>query len=191
MSTSRDHVPVAVLRDGEAVTFRATRYEDPVARVLVAEVQQEYVARYGGPDGALVDPTEFDRPVGLFLVAEVAGEPAGCGAWRVHAPGVVEVKRVYVRPAARRRGLAQVIMAALERSAARAGNGAVVLNSGSRQPEALALYARLGYRPVPGFGLYADSPGAVFLGKDLPGEGLPGEPTDHPGDDEEDRSWAS
>jgi GNAT superfamily N-acetyltransferase len=122
----------------------------------------------------------------LFLVAEVAGEPAGCGAWRLHAPGVVEVKRVYVRPSFRRRGLAQAVMAALERSAARAGHATAVLNSGGRQPEALALYAGLDYRPVPGFGVYADSPGAVFLGKELPGE-----PADHPGHDEEDRSWAS
>jgi GNAT superfamily N-acetyltransferase len=182
MSTSPEQ---AVLRDGSGVTFRATPYEDAVARALVAEVQQEYVTRYGGPDGAVVDPAEFEPPAGLFLVAEVAGQPAGCGAWRVHAPGVVEVKRVYVRGAFRRRGLAEAIMTALERSAARAGHRAVVLNSGGRQPEALALYAGLGYGPVPGYGVYADSPGAVFLGRELPLE------PDHPEDDEEDRSWAS
>ena len=177
----------APVRDGGPVAFRATPYEDPVARELVAEVQLEYVARYGGPDGAVVDAAEFDPPAGVFLVAEVAGEPAGCGAWRLHAPGVVEVKRVYVRRAFRRRGLARAIMAALEESAARAGHSAVVLNSGDRQPEALALYAGLGYRDVPGFGRYADSPGAVFLGKDLPAP-LAGRSGD---DDEEDRSWAS
>jgi len=186
MSTSAEHVPFTVLRDGEVATFRATPYEDPVADLLVAEVQQEYVTRYGGPDGAVVDAGEFDPPAGLFLVAEVAGEPAGCGAWRVHQPGAVEVKRVYVRPRFRRRGLAQAIMSALERSAAGAGHRAVVLNSGGRQPEALALYAGLGYRPVPGFGVYADSPGAVFLGRELPLL-----PADRPEDDEEDRTWAS
>jgi hypothetical protein len=53
-----------------------------------------------------------------------------------------------------------------------------VLNSGGRQPEALALYARAGYTPVPGYGVYADSPDAVFLGRDLPTQ------------DEED-AWAS
>jgi GNAT superfamily N-acetyltransferase len=84
-----------------------------------------------------------------------------------------------VDPAFRRRGLARLIMSALEESAAAAGHTAVVLNSGGRQPEALALYAALGYTPVPGFGVYADAPGAVFLGKDLPGP------------DAEERSWAS
>ncbi|MGY1636418.1 GNAT family N-acetyltransferase [Geodermatophilus sp. SYSU D00742] len=158
MSTSAERVPARL---------RAVPYDDPVARALVARVQQEYVARYGGPDEAVVDPAEFVPPAGLFLVAEVDGVPAGCGAWRVHADGVVEVKRVYVEPAFRRRGLAQVVMTELERSAAAAGHRAVVLNSGDRQPEALALYAALGYTPVAGYGIYADAPGAVFLGKEL------------------------
>ncbi|MBB3085840.1 GNAT family N-acetyltransferase [Geodermatophilus sabuli] len=158
MSTSADPGPVRL---------RAVPYDHPVARTLVGRVQQEYVARYGGPDEAVVDPAEFRPPAGLFLVAEVGGVPAGCGAWRVHADGVVEVKRVYVDPAFRRRGLAQLLMAELERSAAAAGHRAVVLNSGNRQPEALALYAALGYTPVAGYGVYADAPGAVFLGKGL------------------------
>src|SRR4051812_50127805 len=71
-----------VLRDGRRAVLRAVPYEDPVATGLVARVQQEYVLRYGGPDGAVVDAAEFRSPTGLFLVAEVAGVPAGCGAWR-------------------------------------------------------------------------------------------------------------
>ena len=176
MSTSAE----AVLRDGSVVRLRAVPYEDPVARELVDRVQAEYTVRYGGPDGAAVDPTEFLPPAGLFLVAEVDGVPAGCGAWRVHRPGVVEVKRMYVEPAFRRLGLAQVVLTALEVSAARAGHRAVVLNSGHRQPEALALYDRAGYGPVPGYGVYADAPGAVFLGKEIAEEPV-----------EEERSWAS
>jgi GNAT superfamily N-acetyltransferase len=176
MSTSAD----AVLRDGRAVRLRAVPYEDAVARELVARVQEEYTARYGGPDEAVVDPAEFLPPAGLFLVVEVDGLPAGCGAWRVHEPGVVEVKRVYVEPAFRRLGLARLIMTALEDSAGQAGHRAVVLNTGRRQPEALALYAGTGYGPVPGYGVYAAAPGAVFLGKELPAV-----------DREEESSWAS
>jgi GNAT superfamily N-acetyltransferase len=175
------------LRDGTPVRLRAVPYDDVVAQQLVTRVQQEYVVRYGGPDAAPVDPAEFAPPEGLFLVAEVGGEPAGCGAWRLHGAGSVEVKRVYVEPAFRRRGLAEVLMSAVEDTAARAGHRQVVLNTGPAQPEALALYASLGYRPVPGFGIYACVAGAIFLGKDLPtpGTGVPGD------DDEEDRSWAS
>jgi GNAT superfamily N-acetyltransferase len=173
MSTSAE----VGLRDGTSARLRAVRYADPVAQELVGRVQQEYVQRYGGPDGAVVSPQEFEPPLGVFLVAEVAGVPAACGAWRSLGNGSAEMKRVYVEPAFRRRGLAQVVVDAIEADAARAGVRSLVLNTGPEQPEALALYAVLGYTPVTPFGIYADEPRAVFLGKDLP----PGE----------ERSWAS
>ena len=163
MSTSAERL----LRDGTVATLRPLPYDHPVAHDLVEQVQEEYVQRYGGRDAAVVDAAEFIPPRGIFLAAEVDGEPAGCGAWRVLAPGVAEVKRVYVVPGFRRRGLAQVIVADLEDGAAAAGHRSVVLNTGQEQPEALALYADLGYRPIEGYGIYACSPGAVFLGKDL------------------------
>jgi GNAT superfamily N-acetyltransferase len=154
-----------------APVLRAVGYADPVAQHLVERVQQEYVTRYGGRDAAVVDPSEFSPPSGLFLVAEVDGEPAGCGGWRVHERGPagssVELKRMYVEPAFRRRGLAALVLAELERTAAAAGHRQMVLNSGDRQPESLALYAQAGYTTVPGYGVYADSPEAVFLGKQL------------------------
>jgi GNAT superfamily N-acetyltransferase len=178
MSTSPDR-STAILRDGTTVTLRPLPYDAPLAQYLVEQVQQEYVQRYGGRDAAVVDPAEFVPPAGLFLVAEVDGVPVGCGAWRALPSEVAEIKRVYVEPAFRRRGMAQVVVAALEAGAARAGHGAVVLNTGKEQPEALALYDALGYRPVPGYGVYACAPGAVFLGKDLV-------PVDQEGE-----SWAS
>ena len=168
------------LRDGAVATLRPLPYDDPVAHDLVEQVQEEYVQRYGGRDGAVVEAAEFLPPRGIFLAAEVEGEPAGCGAWRMVSPGVAEIKRVYVVPRFRRRGLAQVIVAALEDGALAAGHGSVVLNTGREQPEALALYADLGYRPIEGYGIYACSPGAVFLGMDL-----------GPGTRTEGTSWAS
>ena len=181
MSTSADALDRRTLRDGSVATFRALPYDDPLAQFLVERVQQEYVQRYGGPDEAAVDPGEFLPPRGLFLVAEVDGAPAGCGAWRGIEPGVAEIKRVYVEPGFRRRGLAQEVVARLERGAATAGHRTVVLNTGDRQPEAIALYADAGYRPVTGYGIYACSPGAVFLGKDIGGRP----------DDQEGRPWGS
>ncbi len=171
MSTSGDRGPVRL---------RAVGYADPVAQHLVERVQQEYVVRYGGRDAASVDPAEFSPPLGLFLVAEVDGRPAGCGGWRSCGDGVAEVKRMYVEPAFRRRGVAALVLTELERTAAAAGHRQLVLNSGARQPEALALYDRAGYTPVPGYGVYADAPDAVFLGKALVA-----------GQDEEDDAWAS
>jgi len=167
MSTSAERAPA-----GPRVTLRPVGYTDPVAQHLIERVQQEYVVRYGGRDEAVVDGAEFSPPLGLFLVAEVDGAPAGCGGWRAHraGEGAAELKRMYVEPDFRRRGLSRLLLAELERTAAAAGHTRLVLNSGDRQPEALALYAREGYTPVPGYGVYADSSDAVFLGKTLAAE---------------------
>jgi GNAT superfamily N-acetyltransferase len=185
-SAERSTAARRMLRDGTVATLRPRPYDDPPAQYLIEQVQQEYVRRYGGRDAAVVDPAEFLPPRGVFLVAEVDGVPAGCGAWRALPSGSAEIKRVYVEPAFRRRGIAQLVVAALEEGAAAAGHAEVVLNAGREQPEALTLYAELGYRPVPGYGVYACAPGAVFLGKHLTAS-----PAGAGRDDGEESAWAS
>ena len=92
------------------------------------------------------------------------GTPAACGGWRAHGADA-ELKRMYVSPAFRGRGLARAVLEALERTAAEAGFARVILETGQRQPEAIALYRSSGYEPVPSFGFYAEAPEAVHLGK--------------------------
>ena len=134
---------------------------------LIAEVQAEYVVRYGGVDRTPMEPAEFDPPTGLFVLGRLGGEPVACGGWRTRTPGTAEIKRMYVSEHVRRRGLAVLVLAELERSAAAAGVREMVLETGRAQPEALAMYERCGYRPVPPFGFYQDAPLAVHLGKTL------------------------
>jgi hydroxymethylpyrimidine/phosphomethylpyrimidine kinase len=149
------------------VELRVTPFLDPVSQQLIAEVQQEYVVRYGGPDESPVDDAEFTPPDGLFLVAWRAGVPVGCGGWRRLAGGRVEIKRMYVAAVARRQGLARTILAELERTAAATGATEVVLETGLVQPEAIELYRSSGYVQVPGFGYYASSPRSRSFGKPL------------------------
>lgn len=139
-------------------------FDHPDAVKLIAEVQQEYVVRYGGEDVTPVDPAEFAPPRGLFLVAYVDDAPAACGGWRAHDTDA-ELKRMYVSPAFRGRGLARAVLASLERTAGEAGFDRVILETGQRQPEAIALYRSAGYEPVSRFGYYAQEPEAVHLGK--------------------------
>lgn len=140
-------------------------YDDPDVARMVDEVQAEYVARYGGPDAATVDPAEFAPPRGLFLVGLLDGVPVAMGGWRRRGDAEVEIKRMYVTSAARRLGLARRMLVELERTAAEAGADTIVLNTGPAQPEAVALYEQAGYTPVPGFGHYACHPEALFFGK--------------------------
>jgi GNAT superfamily N-acetyltransferase len=145
-------------------------YDDADVTRLVAEVQAEYVVMYGGQDAAVVDPAEFAPPVGLFLVGRLDGVAVAMGGWRrlTDAEGQAEIKRMYVVPAARRRGLAERVLAELERTAAEAGLTWLVLNTGPEQPAAVAMYERNGYAPVTPFGHYACHPDALFFGKALP-----------------------
>jgi GNAT superfamily N-acetyltransferase len=152
------------------IELRPTPFTDPVSVRLIAEVQAEYGVRYGGPDEASIDPREFDAPDGMFLVAWQDGEPVGCGGWRrlgADWPGAVEVKRMYVPVRARRRGIASALLAELERTAAAAGATRVLLETGTAQPEAVALYLRSGYEAAPGFGHYAGHPLSLSYGKKL------------------------
>jgi len=137
---------------------------------MTQEVQAEYAVLYGGDgDTAPIAADEFVPPHGHFVVAEVDGEAAAMGGWRRGGPqpGDAEVKRMFVRPRFRRRGLSRLVLAEVERTAAEAGVTRLVLETGLRQPEAIALYRASGYTDVPPFGYYAASPTSVPLGKRL------------------------
>src|SRR6201995_2860004 len=142
-------------------------YGDTDASGLIEEVQQEYVVRYGGPDGTPVDSAEFTPPFGLFLVGYVDGAPVACGGWRSHGTDA-EIKRMYVVPAARHRGLARQLLAELERAAAAAGHQRTLLESGSAPPGGIAPHPSSAYPPSAPFGHYADARGAIHLGNPLP-----------------------
>lgn len=149
-------------------------YDSPDARKLIAEVQQEYVVRYGGPDESPTDPAQFAPPLGAFLVGYVDGTAVACAGWRARdgadpefRDGDAELERMYVAPQVRGRGLARLLLAAIEDSARAAGRRRMVLETGTRQPEAIALYHSAGYQPIPAFGLYRDASGSRHYARDL------------------------
>ncbi|MFF7243318.1 GNAT family N-acetyltransferase [Embleya sp. NPDC008237] len=150
-------------------------YDHPDVRKLVADVQQEYVERYGDPDESAVDPADFLPPEGLFCVAYRDGAPVASGGWRARGsaddPGLragdAELKRMYVVPHARGRGLSRVMLAHLEEAARAAGRLRLVLETGDKQPEAIALYRSCGYEPIPGFGYYKDHESSMCFAKVL------------------------
>lgn len=147
-----------------SVEFRRVAYGQPDALRLIEDVQAEYVQRYGSRDDTPLEHAMFDPPAGSFFVAYVDGEAVASGAWRrssVEAFGTTataEIKRMYVAPGLRGTGLARRMLAHLEASAAASGAQALVLETGLRQPEAIALYESSGYTPVAGFGYYRDAP---------------------------------
>lgn len=155
------------------VEVRAEPFTGPVARRLLAALDLELEARYAGADDIpppVLRADDFTPPRGVFVVAgDADGEVLGCGGLRPGpVPGTAEVKRMYVVPQARGRRVAERVLRELERHAAGLGYGRLVLETGTEQPEAIRLYERLGWHPVPPFGHYAASPLTRCYGRDLP-----------------------
>lgn len=146
-------------------------YDHPDSVLLIKELQGHYVQRYGGPDATPTDSADFMPPRGVFVVGYLDGVPVACGGWRARdaapqfAVGDAEIKRMYVVPAVRGRGLARALLAELERTAAAAGRRRMVLETGLRQPEAIGLYVSSGYTAIAKFGVYRDKDGSRCYGK--------------------------
>jgi GNAT superfamily N-acetyltransferase len=142
------------------VRIEEAAWDDPDVQRLTTDQQTEIRARYGGKLEPGQAPSAAD--VAVVLVArDDDGTALGCGALRPLGDGAVEIKRMYVVPAARGRGVGRAVLAGLEDVARRRGWPTLRLETGPLQPEAVALYTAAGYRPIDAFGGYADDPDAT------------------------------
>ena len=138
-------------------TVEAEPFDSPAALELRAELDADLSHRYGGDSEPGVKPTQ--ETVLAFLVArEPGGTPVGCGALLDLGDGAAEIKRMYVRPDHRGRGLSRRVLEALEREALRRGFDRIRLETGERQPEAMGLYRSAGYEEIERYGPYRDAP---------------------------------
>ena len=140
---------------------------DPRARRLVDELDRLQLSLYPAESNHL-DPIEtLERDNVTFVAAFVGAEVVGCGAVKRMPGRYGEIKRMYVDPGARGRGVGRALIEALESSLLADGIAVARLETGVRQPEALALYERCGYVRIPPFGAYREDPLSVFLEKRL------------------------
>src|SRR4051794_13824849 len=136
---------------------RAAIFSDE-AQALIARLNAELAAMYPeeGATHFRLDPAEVAAGRGGFFVAR-AEAPLGCGAIRRLDDDRAEVKRMFVVPEARGRGVGRAILEALVAEARTLGAARVVLETGIRQAEALALYERTGFTRIPPWGEYVAS----------------------------------
>ncbi|CAN5871486.1 GNAT family N-acetyltransferase [soil metagenome] len=150
-----------------SVVLRDVGYDDPVAVALIEAVQQEYIVRYGGRDETAVSVEEFAPPHGAFLIVADDREPVGCGGLRRHDDDAAEIKRMFVHAAHRGRGYGRRLLYGLEQRARELGYRRLVRETGTAQPEALALYRRAGYTPITPYSIHRCAPESRCFAKDL------------------------
>jgi len=133
------------------VRIETVPLDGPAGAQLIAEFVAEISPRYPGwtpASGPSAEPHEFVPPDGCFVVASVDGAVLGCGGYKRIGDDAAEIKRVYVRPDGRGRGVARAMLEHLESSARDAGYAFMRLDTGDQQPDALALFDSSGYTRI-------------------------------------------
>ena len=140
-----------------------------VGAALVGAQWRELMARYGVPETTSDDlaADHLEPPDGVFVVAWDGDTAVGCGGVRKHDATTGEVKRMYVAPEARRRGVSRAVLRELEGRARVIGYTRLVLETGTMQPEAIALYESEGYTRIAGYGFYRNESRSRCYGKDI------------------------
>jgi len=135
---------------------------------MTAEIAPLY-GRLADDGAGSFNPTEELVPRSAFVIARRDDQPVGCGALRPIDSQSVEIKRMFVTAAARRLGIAWQILTELERLAAEFGYRVMRLETGNRQPGAIALYERYGFYRIAPYGKYVGDPVSVCFERRLPG----------------------
>jgi GNAT superfamily N-acetyltransferase len=167
MNSSPQSLAIAVGHDIRvALEIRVVPAGEPPAsdlvEAMVAEGLQVYGSRLDIPGAPTATAAELSPPGGTFLVIYDDGTPVAGGAVKRLGDDVGEIKRMYVVPEARSRGLARMLIGALEEAARELGYARVRLDTGPGQPHALALYESVGYRRIEP---YNDNPFASYWGE--------------------------
>ena len=149
------------------IKIKTADFADPAVQALLADVLDELSERYGGSgDDTPIATDDFAPPNGAFLVADDGERLIGCAGWRRHGDDA-ELKRMFTAKAARKRGLGRRMLTAVEESARAAGCRRLILETGDKQPEAIALYETAGYARIEDFGYYKDEPDVLSFAKVL------------------------
>jgi GNAT superfamily N-acetyltransferase len=147
------------------LSFRRVPADSAQAQRLITAMIDELAPLYGRidvPGAPSASPDDFRPPAGAFLLGEGDGAAVCAGGVKRLSQSCAEIKRMYVVPSARGQGVARALLGALERTAGELGYEIVRLDTGPRQPHALALYLACGYVPIAD---YNGNPFASFWGE--------------------------
>ena len=148
------------------VKITRTNAENQSFIKLVKDLDAELAER-DGDDHAFYDQFNKIDQIKHVVVLYDNEKPVGCGAIKEIEPHVMEIKRMYTTPESRGKGIATIILSELEKWAAELTYEKCVLETGNKQPEAIELYKKNGYKLIPNYGQYTDIENSLCFEKKL------------------------
>lgn len=148
------------------IILRRTDSDDPDFKALVRLLDADLAERDGADHGFYAQFNKIDK-IRHAVVCYENNQPIGCGAIKAFSEEAMEVKRMYVSPDGRKKGIATRVLTELETWANELGYARCVLETGKRQPEAIALYEKNGYQRTENYGQYVGVENSVCFAKVL------------------------
>jgi putative acetyltransferase len=147
-------------------TFQRTDSDNSDFQELVMLLDADLQIRDGAEHGFYA---QFNKIANIrnVVVCYIDHQPVGCGAFKEYDQNSVEIKRMFVRPEYRNQGLGLAILKELEKWAAESNFSAAILETGKKQPEAITLYQKAGYRIIKNFGQYEHVENSVCMTKEI------------------------
>ena len=138
--------------------------KDFIALVKLLDAE---LAKLDGEEHAFYAQLNKTDKIKHVIVAYEYDNPIGCGAIREYSPTITEVKRMYTLPEHRGKGIATKILAELEKWATELTYQKCILETGKRQPDAITLYKKNGYKIIPNYGKYVQMENSVCFEKEI------------------------
>jgi putative acetyltransferase len=148
------------------IALKRTDSDDPDFVALVKLLDADLAIRDGEEHAFYAQYNKIDK-IKYVVLAYEHEKPLGCGAIKEYEPGTTEVKRMYVSPEGRNKGIASQLLSELENWARELSYTRCILETGLKQPEAIGLYKKNGYQQIPNYGQYAGVENSVCFEKKL------------------------
>lgn len=146
------------------ISLKRSDSNDPFFMELVKLLDAE-LAVVDGDDHSFYSQFNKIDKIRNVVIAFESGKPLGCGAIKEYSAGVMEVKRMFVLPSGRKKGIATIILGELEKWALELSFERCILETGKRQPEAIGLYKKTGYKVISNYDQYAGVENSVCFEK--------------------------
>lgn len=142
------------------ITIKKADPFSKIASELIKELSGEIAARYNFIDdgSGAFQPEDVTVEKAIFPLGWFNNQPVACGALRpLYKNEIAEIKRMFVKPEFRGKGIAGQLLLVLENEAEKIEYKKIWLETGDQQPEAIAMYQKAGYTPIPNYGIYKEN----------------------------------